>query len=819
VLGKSFEKISGRGLWPVDPCHEDPGLPAHGRSKFENLYRFPAGARVVAFAALTVISACAHTPETPKVQGVSPVAGELPGGPASRPPESGPLELPLEKPHRQEEKARIYPGSGVFVKAPSKAKGGAAPEGAGEVTLNFENADLREVVKVILGDMLNENYVLDPRVRGAVTVQTSRPLSRADLMPTLNTLLRMNGAALVRTATGYEVVPLASAVQGTVTPELEGVSIPLRPGYAVLVVPLKYIGVAEMQKLLEPFAPPGSILKADESRNLLVLGGSRQELAHLADTIRVFDVDWLAGMSVGLFPLKNVEAKTVAEELDHVLGGKAGGPLAGMVRVMPIERLNALLVVTQQPKYLDDARTWIQRLDRTSTEAGRQLYVYQVQNGKAEHLAEVLGELFGGTKAKPTAPRPAQVAPGLTGTQIGFQPGAAQFAEGVAEPPAPPETAYQVGATGTLGTGAVGGGGMLGGGTLGGGRFAQPRLSQAGRAGAAGTGGVTTAQVEGVSIIADTETNSLLILATAAEYEKIEGAIRRLDTVPRQVLIEATIAEVTLTGDLKYGLQWFFDNKVGAYKGIGSLSLTTDNTANDLINGAITSASAVGSPFTYALTDSGGFVRAFLNTLAADSLLNVISSPQLMVTDNQTAQIQVGDQVPVTTGTTVVSGTAGTVSSFQYLQTGVVLQVTPRVNAGGLVNMELSQQVSNQVPNSTGPGGNPTISQRAIQSVVVVQSGETLVLGGLIRNTDSRGKSGVPGLYKMPIIGPLFGTTSTHKDRTELVVLITPRVVRDQREARRVTEEIRRKLEETIPYSEQFPWKGPRTLPGYGGAG
>jgi general secretion pathway protein D len=766
---------------------------------------FPRVVRSFAVAVLTgALLACAHAPEKRTLPGLSSIGGQ-PAAPSVNLHETAPLQLPSEKPERKHEQPRIYPGSGVFVKSPSKPI--TKPEGPGEVTLNFENADLREVVKVILGDMLNENYVLDPRVKGAVTVQTSRPLTREDLLPTLDTLLRMNGAALVHSATGYQVLPLAGALQGTLTPQIERSMTPLGPGYGVLVVPLKYIGVAEMQKLLEPFAPTGSVVRADEARNLLILAGTRQELSHLIETIKVFDVDYLAGMSVGLFPLKTVEAKTAADEIEHILGGKAAGPLAGMFRILPIERLNAVLVVTQQPKYLDDARTWIERLDRTSPEAGRQLYVYQVQNSKAEHLAEVLGDLFGGEKQKKPAPRPAQVAPGLTGTEISSQPAMAQLAADGTD--RAPETAFQLTQSGTYGgVGTLGGTtGTLGRtGTLGG---TSATRASATRGAAGGETGVTKTEAGGVSIIADTETNSLLILATAAEYEKIEAAIHKLDIVPRQVLVEATIAEVTLTGDLKYGLQWFFDNKIGAYKGTGALSAAGGTLKNQL--------TSVGTGFSYALTDAGGIIRALLNTLAADNLLNVISSPQLMVTDNQTAQIQVGDQVPTQTGTTVASGGV-TTSSFQYLQTGVVLQVTPRVNAGGLVTMELSQQVSNAVPDSTGAGGNPTISQRAIQSVVVVHSGETLVLGGLIRNTDSRMKTGIPGLYKMPIVGPLFGTTSDHKERTELVVLITPRVVRDQQEAREVTEEIRRKLEEAVPYSEQQPWRTPGPIRTYRGA-
>jgi general secretion pathway protein D len=508
----------------------------------------------------------------------------------------------------------------------------------------------------------------------------------------------------------------------------------------------------------------------------------------LVETIQVFDVDWLAAMSLGLFPLKSVDAATVVNELDQVMG--EGGPLGGVLKVVPIERLNALLVVTPQPKYLEDARTWIERLDRTSDVAGRRLYVYHVQNSRAESLAEILSGLFGGQAKSVKAPGPPRLAPGLSGAELtsggGGRLGAGSMfgssgtgtstglmgqmvMQAAAARPTPPAPAAQAPA---------------------------PRQPEVDRTPARPGKGAGLEEVGEVSIIADQEHNALVILATPADYEKIESAIKRLDIVPLQVLIEASIIEVTLSNDLSYGVRWWFENKLGnEHSGIGAFRLTGDVPASSI---------DPGEGFTYAIVNASNLVRAQIDALINEQKGKVLQAPSLMVLDNQTANIRVGDQVPINTGST--TGSAGTTTqTFQFRDTGVLLEVTPRVNAGGLVMMEVSQEVSRSIPDANNPGGNPTIRQRSIATTVAVQSGETVVLGGLIADQEDRGRRGIPGLSKLPVLGALFSTNTTTSARNELLVVITPQAVRDREDARRVTREFRDRLQEikTQPWAER----------------
>ncbi len=643
-----------------------------------------------------------------------------------------------------------YKGTSSFVRPPPRRKATLSLR-KGAVVINFENAELREVVRIVLGDTLKVNYIYDPRVQGIVSLQTTGELPINALLETLETLLRMNGAALIIEDGVYRVVPANEAVRGNLVPEIGGPSNePLPPGYAVRIVPLSFISAIQMEKILEPFLPPGGILRIDADRNILLLAGTSVELRRLLDTISVFDVDWLAGMSVGIFPLEHVSPETVIPELDVVFGNDADGPLAGMFRLVPIKRLNAVLVVTSNSRYLGKAEEWIQRLDRGSA-TGQNLYVYYLNNGKASEIATILNEIFAGQDRRESEIQPGQVAPGLDPVEL-----AGAKKEG-----------RPTGAKAPLTTPA-------------------PQTNSRGRRTSEGL-----AYQEGayIRIIADEINNALLILASQRDYRMVEAAVRKLDIVPLQVLVEATIAEVTLTNSLRYGVQWFFEHGGGFGKGQqATLNLGEASPIAATIPG-----------FAYTVLGNSS-PRIIMEALESVTTVNVISSPHLMIQDNQAAELRVGDEVPVVTQQQQsTSSESSLVNTVEYRNTGVILLVSPRVNTGGSINMEIEQEVSS-VYKTTAATLTPTISQRKIKSSIVVHSGETIVLGGLISDTETRGSSGLPLLARLPIIGPLFGRRTSDLDRTELIVLISPRIVRDQVEARRVTEEIRSRVRTLKPF-------------------
>ena len=751
-----------------------------------------------------LLGACATAPADQNVQGsaepVVPAASEtlrLTSAPlpAERPASVGPDSAAMVAGNTM-----ILPGTGNFIDRKTATKPPSVTRTtAGEVTLNFEEADIRDVIKVVF-DTLKENYTIDPQVQGEVTVQTGRPLARDQLLPTLETLLRANNTVLVREGGVYRIIPAAGAAQrGVLTPRLGRGDL----GYGVRIVPLRYVSATEMQTIIAPFLPEGGILRADPIRNLLILAGTPQELANAQSTIDTFDVNWLKGMSIGMFRLRNVDSQTVAGELNQFLGEGSGTPIAGMLKFVPLSKLNAVLVITPQLEYLKEAAVWIERLDGIG---GERLYVYSVQNSRADYVAELLNGLFnlgGGGGAS----QGGQLAPGLRSAQLssgsGLASGSSSSLGGGSSSGTSTlsgSSSSSLGGSGASGTGTSGLGGSTPslGNRMGGGRSGGT-AGAGGGGGAIGSGG-PSAGMEEVRIVADVENNSLLIWATNQNYERIISTLQKLDVTPRQVLIEATIAEVTLTGRLQYGLQWFFTNDVGgSHTGTGSLGINADDlTINDVLAGRSAGA------FSYAITDSAGLVRALLNTLASDSKVKVLSSPHVMVVDNQQAVIRVGTQQPIPSGTTTTNNVT-TSGGVQYKDTGVLLEVLPRVNSGGMVNMEIKQEVIDLGPLvettqiSSQSSSSRSFLQRSVTSKVVVKSGQTLVLGGLIRDNRSEGQSGFPILYKIPVLGALFGNTEEQLDRTELIVLITPRVVENSQDAYQVTEEIKRKMQELAP--------------------
>jgi len=686
----------------------------------------------------------------------------------------GPLPSPTGVPGAAQapgQQAKIYKGSGEFLSLKPPAP--PAPPGPEEASLNFEALDVREVAKVILGDYLKQSYTVHPQVQGTVTFRTVKPIPMKDLLPTLEMLLRQNNATVVKEDGIYKILPI-NLVRGSVTPQLGGSTLPIPSGFSVLVVPLKYVGAREMARLLEPFAPPDTV-RVDEVRNLVIMAGDERELRHLVDTVELFDVDWLSGYSIALFPIHSTDVKSLVADIDKIFGTAAQSPLAGIVRVIPIERLNALLVVTTQPKYLDMARTWIERIDQAGATSGggMRFYVYQVKNSKAETLAELIGDLFSTRRTTVSAPtlapgaRPAQLTSSTFG-QITPQTTATTVT------PAPSAT------------------------------FQLPN----------GTGATTNE----VRVIADKDTNSLLILATPADYETIEGALRQLDVVPRQVLVEVLLAEVTLSDNLSLGLDYFIhlrNNTSGTLNAGGGLPTSTVNG----IAGVPTPTGTV-PPFAglQLINYSGAEVRAVLNALGGDGKAKILASPQIMVLDNQKAQIKVGDRISVQTSTqTGVSTGTGVLNSYQYLETGVLLAVTPRINSGGLVTLDVDQEVSVPDPNSTSPTNpNPNVNSRSAQTSVVVASGQSIVLGGLINDQVNTSTSGIPLLSKIPVLGALFGTQNYQRTRTELVLIITPRIISNSTQAREATLELSKKLpalKDLLPKPADLPMPSPETAP------
>jgi general secretion pathway protein D len=658
-------------------------------------------------------------------------------------------------PSEEERRETIRKGSGVFVQGTGTGAGNAYAEADG-VTLNFEDASLPEFLRVVFESILKENYLLDPGVSGSVTLHTTRPVTADTVLPIVEAVLEQNGAALIRDEGMYKVLPLGGAASASGVPAVGRYPSSKRKGYGIQVVPLQHVAASELEGILGPFVPEGSSLSIDTTRNVLILSGPKYRLDDLLATVRMFDVDWLAGMSFAMFRLEYADAVSVVGEIETIINTGGETPLAGIVRVLPIERVNGVLVITHRPEHIDAMQALIKEFDwGLEGASGRRLFVYELENGKAENIASVLQQIFGQKELEES--RSGELAvPGAASSVF-------RRAESVSRPPPLPG---QSGANRVVRPTTT---------------AAAQRRTSGGEGDSGDSGdGISAESQDEITIIADQDNNAILVMSTPQDYRAIEATIRRLDISPRQVLIEATIAEVTLSNGLSYGVRWFLENEDW------ELGINAPVPAN-----------ASGPGLAFAFFDATSDLKAFFDVLATQSDVKFLSTPQVMVLDNQTANIRVGDQIPVTTRSSqsTTNPDAPIVTEVQFRDTGTLLTVTPRINSGGQVTLEISQEVS--IPGAepaVGGGGNVSIAQRTINSSVIVQSGQTVVLGGLILETTTSGKSGVPILMNIPGLGALFSTNATDTFRTELIITVSPRVIEDPREMEKITEELRSRM-------------------------
>ena len=703
-----------------------------------------------------LLAACATTP-TPDIRR----GGQRPASETVAPGEAQTSPLATSEEPQSGPQAVIRRGSGQMINrgAASSPLPSLAAARSGTATFNFEGESLHAVVKAILGDMLGQNYVIAPGVQGTVTYTTSKPVSPAEALSVLEQVLSWNNARMVYSDGRYSIVPNEQNLSGSVAPRTGAPS--NARGYEVRVVPLRFISANEMKKVLEPYARTNAIVNVDPARNVITLGGTRSELENYLRTVEIFDVDWLAGMSVGVFPLQSSRATKVVADLEKVFGENSKTPSAGMFRFMPLEGANAVLVITPQAAYLDDIQEWMERIDGSGE--GARLFSYELKYIKAKELAQRLAEVFGGSG-------------GSSGRDTGG-PGNTSLMPGT--DPVQINDSGLDGRNSSVDFGNSGGGsGGSSGGLGGGGMSLSPRDS--------GSGSVTL-EVDGnrVGVSAVEETNTLLVRSTASAWKSIQDVVEKLDVMPMQVHIEAQIAEVTLTGALSYGVSWFIE-KAATDNGLPNLDLN----ANPLLPrkwstlaGSVLSSGA--TSWTLFKNDAAAIITALDDV----GDVRLLQTPSIFVRNNAEATLNVGSRIPISSVTVNPgTGTDTTYSQVQYLDTGVILKVRPRVTKDGMVFLDIVQEVSS--PGTTpDANGNVRINTRRMKTEAAVEAGETVMLAGLISDGATQGSKGVPGLSRLPIIGGLFGQKTTSTDRSEVIVLITPTIVRNPQEARNLTDE------------------------------
>jgi general secretion pathway protein D len=631
-------------------------------------------------------------------------------------------------------RATIVGGEAALPVVPRTAQVAAKP---GNISFNFPNADVRTVAKAILGEILHLDYSVDPAVQGTMSVATAAPVDRDSVLEIFERGLRASNLALIPQGKGFLIANLASpGVAGTIRPDATG--------YGTEVVTLQFVNAETLKRLLDGLLP-NTVSSIDTTRNILVIAGTTGQRAAVRDMMRQFDVNWLRNMSFALIVPQRTDARLIVPELDKLIND-ANAPTRGLVRLIAMEKLNGVLAISAQSQHLDDVRRWVEILDREGENNERRLFVYSVQNGRARDLAKTLNQAFG-------------------------------LGGGGAQPEVDPFARDQ-GTTATPQAPAPAGGALL---------VGDPAGQAAGEGSGSARANATGFQV---TISADETNNAIIVFGTPRDYAIVEDALRKLDVLPFQVLVEAAITEVALTDNLRYGVQWNFQT------GENRFSLSEGDSAAPL---------QAFPGFSYFYSNNND-ISATLNALEKRTNIKVISAPKLLVLNNQTAALQVGDQVPITTqsATNVVTSNSAIVNSVEYRDTGVILKVTPRVNSSGLVLLDIAQEVSDVQSNQTSKIDSPTISTRRIATSIAVQDGQVIALGGMFRNSQSFGKNGLPLLSRIPILGGLlFGNQNNQTNRTELLIILKAHVLRSIDDGRAITEELRAKLRTLEPFKTE----------------
>jgi general secretion pathway protein D len=677
---------------------------------------------------------------------------------------------------------QIFPGSTDNEAASSGNPGspgtpmaeGVTERGGEGYDLNFNNAEIAAVAKALLGDILKVNYAVDPRVQGTVNLNSGRPIAKRDIIPLLESVLKFSGATIMREGPIYKIMPAGEDIGGGSVTRIPGGK--LEPGHGLSVMPLRYISAQAIMRALDSFAAKPGMLRIEQGRNLLLVMGTSAERASTIEAALALDVDWLKSQSVGIFPVRNVSPETVITELNNIFDTGKEGASGNLVKFQPVTRLNAVLAVAQTPGVINQVRTWVSRLDRADYDSTT-VRVYRIRYGNARVMAAILREVFTGQSSGqvglPGTADLSQLTPGSSiqqsSTSSSSSMNQSSFGTSFGSRSTTSPTQSDPSGRGTDPTSQ----GRLGNG-------AQQRPED--RLGSISSGTSQTPLLQNVRITADTANNSLLIYANRDQYKIIEKAIFELDRQPLQVAIDVTIAEITLKNELNFGVQFYLKGKNVS----GGISFG----ASDVLQQAFPGFNFVLGP--------RHDPRVVIDALRRVTDVKVLSSPSLVVLDNQPAMLQVGDQVPVITQQSSQPTTTNfvNINSVEMRDTGVILRVVPRVNANGAVTLDIIQEISNVVNPGSGSNPNltPTISQRKVQSSIAVTSGQTVLLGGLISTRTNYSKSGIPILSEIKGLGDLFSEQSKTTDRTELILFIRPQIIRNGVDAQLVAEELRSKL-------------------------
>ena len=602
---------------------------------------------------------------------------------------------------------------------PGKRPGAIEPkkkDGEEGILLNFDNADIFEFIQV-MSEALGINYIVDPQVKGVVTIRSARSIKNDQLYDVFGKILNINGLDFRNEGEYYYIYPTKGKAAPQKLLSLSQVD-NLKPSSRLVlqVIPVAHLASAEAAKLIEQYLSPAGSLHNLTGQNTLLIHDYESKVIDALSVLRRLDISPLAALKIRLVRVENAPLFEVREELSEVMSVlTVNSKEYDGVSIIPLERVNSLLLVSKSTRLLDNADRWIRELDVVPSEGRDNIYFYNVRNSVASELASLVNSLIkdnlGGTASKPAGSV-------LKGSVPVKPPSRVAKLKGVAE-------------TSSL-------------------RFAGEPL-----------------------LLPDDKRNIILIRALVPDYTRLVKLLERLDNMPRQVLIEVLVAEVKLTDSWEFGVEWALKNN--------QLKIDNSNYSQTVgTNFTAVATNAVGG-LTYSILNSVGDVVGLINALASETDVSLLSSPQVLVLNNEQATVNVGDQVPIVTTETQQVGEATAVDkTVQYKDTGTILTVTPRINYNGVIILDIDQQVSQATETTSSTINSPTISTRKLKTKLAVKDGQSILMGGLISKNLTLNQNSVPILGDIPILGWLFKYEKEVETKTELLVMITPYVIESE---------------------------------------
>ncbi len=608
---------------------------------------------------------------------------------------------------------------------------------SGKLVFNFDNAELSEVVRT-LADLLKINYILDKGVSGKVTIHTAGELKREDLFPVFYQMLEINGVTAVKDNNIYKIVPLKDVARLPIMARMgRDALMPEGERVIIQVIPLESVSAQEMGKILTPFISPDGTIVTQESRNIIVVVDKADNISKVLRLVKVFDTDVFERVNHRFYPLAYGDVDSIVEIMDKLIVSY-GDAVKADVNFIPITRLNTLLVVSSNPKVFDEIEAFLKEYDVPSQSTEPGIYVYPLKNGRAGDISDILSKVFTGKKEVKEKKKGEEV-PAMFRNPLGKEAKEEKAESQAKKTETTPMAPAVVGADVSVGSGTLRG---------------------------------------EINITSDDSRNSLIIEAAPADYAIIKNLLTQLDIMPRQVLIEVTIAEITLDESTAMGVEWTY-NKGNANLSTSLLTATMGDAGLNF---------TIGNPDRW---------TAALSALATENKVNILSNPTVLASNSMPASIDISQEIPVassqyqyTTGDNPLLET-----NIEYRDTGIMLSVTPNINEHGLVTMDIDQEISEQASNvAVGGQDYPSFFKRSTITTLTVQSGQTIVIGGLIRETKSGGVSGTPWFTNIPVLNFLFGSTKDSVSKTELIILISPYVIATSDDVDAVTREFTNKL-------------------------